>query len=309
MQGPTLSSAAGSLIEGYSSVTPLEDGELAILPELLAARLVALITIAAWRVRSFPENEDYIMGSVAEATALLEWLDDLGYERAADAFAVPLDATPTDDLRTRRSVLGSAMSDLSYEEPLHLVRGEGMWLIAANGERFLDCYNNVPVVGHSHPHVTDAIARNARLLNTNLRYLHRNSIELAERLTATLPDGLDVCMFVNSGSEANDVALQLAAVATGHSGAVVTEFAYHGVTAAVADLSPEHWATGYTPERVVTIPPPRGDGDVPMLDAALGEPGRAFARSLRDLHRLGVHERRDLHAVGRVHGGSRSIDT
>ncbi len=258
--------AGGAVVAGYASITPVEELELSLLPDLLAARLVALISIAAWRVRSFPENRDYIMGSVAEAHSLLAWLNGGGYSELEDRLGSSSSGTsgtvPTYELSDRRRVLGSAMSPLSYERPLHLVRGEGPWLFDTDGARYLDAYNNVPVVGHCHPLVADAIAKQARALNTNLRYLHENSIELAERLCRTLPEGLDVCMFVNSGSEANDLAWQLARAATGGTGGIVTEYAYHGVTTAVADLSPEHWARGYEPEAVATIPAPDGHAGI-----------------------------------------------
>jgi 4-aminobutyrate aminotransferase-like enzyme len=137
------------------------------------------------------------------------------------------------------------------------VRGEGVWLFDADGRRLLDAYNNVPIVGHCHPRVTEAVVRQTRLLNTHSRYLYEPLVELAERLVATMPPetGLDAVMLVNSGSEANDLAWRLATVATGHSGAIVTEFAYHGVTAAVADFSPEEWPQGYRPAHVETITP------------------------------------------------------
>lgn len=253
--------AAEAVVGGYSSVTPLEDAELMVLPELLAARLGALIAVASWRVLSFPENAPYIMGSVEEAALLLAWLDAGGYEDLARRIGPPGGSgagVSIDALRERRRVLGSAMSPLSYDRPLHLVRGEGPWLFDADGSRYLDAYNNVPVVGHCHPHVTEAIATQSRALNTNLRYLHENALELAERLCATLPAGLDVCMFVNSGSEANDLAWQLARAATGNDGGIVTAYAYHGVTTAVSDLSPEHWARGYKPHAVETILAPDG---------------------------------------------------
>ena len=87
--------------------------------------------------------------------------------------------------------------------------------IDAEGNAYLDAYNNVPVVGHAHPRVTDAIARQAALLNTNTRYLHATIVELAERIVASMPAGLDTVMFVNSGSEANDLAWRLATIVTG----------------------------------------------------------------------------------------------
>jgi 4-aminobutyrate aminotransferase-like enzyme len=139
----------------------------------------------------------------------------------------------------------------------------------AAGRGYLDAYNNVPVVGHAHPRVVDAIARQASLLNTNTRYLHAAVVELAERLVAPMPpdSGLDTVMFVNSGSEANDLAWRLAVIATGGDAGLVTDWAYHGVTSAIADFSPSEWAPDEHPDRVETFPapdtfrPPSADAD------------------------------------------------
>ena len=137
------------------------------------------------------------------------------------------------------------------------MRGDGVWLYDVEGEPYLDCYNNVPVVGHCHPRVTDAIARQARLLNTNMRYLHDAAVELAERMVASMPagSGLDTVLFVNSGSEANDTAWRLATAWTGAGGGLATRYAYHGVTQAIADLSPEEWRGGYHPPQVELFEP------------------------------------------------------
>ena len=161
-----------------------------------------------------------------------------------------------DLLARRRRLLGSALEGLSYRRPLHLVRGEGVWLFDADGRRYLDAYNNVPVVGHGHPRVVEAIARQAATLNTNTRYLHENVVALAERLVATLPDELDTVMFVNSGSEANDLAWRLATTVTGADAGMVTDWAYHGVTAAIADFSPSEWPRGEQPSGVETYAAP-----------------------------------------------------
>ena len=112
-------------------------------------------------------------------------------------------------------------------------------MVDADGRRYLDMYNNVPSIGHGHPRVTTAVARQWRMLNTNLRYLHHSAVELAERLLAQCPASLDTVLFVNSGSEANDLAWRLATHYTGGSGGLCTEFAYHGITAAMAPFSPE----------------------------------------------------------------------
>jgi 4-aminobutyrate aminotransferase-like enzyme len=140
-------------------------------------------------------------------------------------------------IERRQRVMGTAYR-LFYDNPLHIVRGEGVWLYDASGERYLDAYNNVASVGHSHPRVVAAIAEQAATLNTHTRYLHDGVVEYAERLVATFPPALSQVMFTCTGSEANDLALRIARGHTGASGVIVTELAYHGVTAAVAAVSP-----------------------------------------------------------------------
>ena len=119
-------------------------------------------------------------------------------------------------LARRRKVMGP-QTYMFYDKPLHMVRGEGAWLYDVTGRRYLDVYNNVPHVGHCHPHVVEAIARQAAILNTNTRYLFDEVLDYAERLGATMPagSGLTACMFVNSGSEAVDLATRLAKAYTG----------------------------------------------------------------------------------------------
>jgi 4-aminobutyrate aminotransferase-like enzyme/Ser/Thr protein kinase RdoA (MazF antagonist) len=245
-------------IDGYQSRIPLEDEELDVLGDLVLARLAALVVISAWRVERYPENAEYIQSWDDESWALLEQFDTLGFEAVARELGAPQPSVPTEELVRRRSAaLGSALTGLTYRNPVHVVRGEGVWLFDVDGRRYLDAYNNVPVVGHCHPRVTEAVVRQTRLLNTHSRYLYEPLVALAERLVATMPPetGLDAVMLVNSGSEANDLAWRLATTATGHSGAIVTEFAYHGVTTAVADFSPEEWREGFRPEHVETITP------------------------------------------------------
>jgi len=263
----TLASTAA----GYASITPFLEDEVGLLPDILLARWATTAVISAWRVRSYPENADYITGWDTGVWAMLDAYRDLGsveYERKIrDAmFAatrpdrpVPRASSSFEQLVERRGrVLGSAISPLTYDRPLHLVRGRGAWLYDADGRAYLDCYNNVPVVGHSHPRVVEAIARQAATLNTNARYLTGAALELAERLIATMPDGLDTVMLVNSGSEANDLAWRLATTVTGGTGGLVTEFAYHGVTTVVANLSPEEWVHATAPTNVATVPAPDG---------------------------------------------------
>jgi 4-aminobutyrate aminotransferase-like enzyme/Ser/Thr protein kinase RdoA (MazF antagonist) len=258
-------------IDGYRSRIPLEPEELDLLADLVSARLAALVAISAWRVERFPENAEYIQSWDADSWTLLEHFDALGADAVARELGAPRPEAETGGLLRRRSaVLGSALTGLTYREPVHVVRGEGVWLFDAQGRRYLDCYNNVPVVGHCHPRVTEAVVRQTRLLNTHSRYLSEPLVELAERLVATMPPGtgLDAVMLVNSGSEANDLAWRLAKAATGHRGAIVTEFAYHGVTTAIADFSPEEWPQGFKPEHVETIAPPGAGREVDVAGAA-----------------------------------------
>jgi len=164
--------------------------------------------------------------------------------------------SPQDSLAARRaSALGPAYR-LFYEEPLHLVKGEGVWLTDADGRRYLDFYNNVPHVGHCHPQVVDAIAEQTRRLNTHTRYLHENVIGYAERLLARLPEPVDVAMFSCSGSEANELALRIARTATGRQGVVVIEQAYHGNSQATFEISTEDLPREQRPEHVVAVPAP-----------------------------------------------------
>jgi 4-aminobutyrate aminotransferase-like enzyme/Ser/Thr protein kinase RdoA (MazF antagonist) len=257
--------AAEAVIRGYASLTPLEPAEKELLPDLVRARLVAWVLVAAWRSRSHPANRAYIVNSTPEAWELLEAFERLGYAELQRRFrefgsggARQKAKGTSEQLRARRRKALGPTLHLAYQRPLHLVRGEGVWLYDNEGRAYLDAYNNVPVVGHSHPRVTEALSRQASELNTNTRYLHPVLVELAERLVATMPPGLDTCFFVNSGSEANDVAWRLAREATGSVGAIVSEGAYHGVTVASADLSPAEWPSGRQPPQVATIPAPDG---------------------------------------------------
>ncbi len=147
----------------------------------------------------------------------------------------PRPSQASEDLRRR--VLGPSVR-LSYRRPIPMARGWMEWMWDETGRRYLDAYNNVPHIGHSHPAVVEAVTRQARVLNTNTRYLHDTVNHYAERLIATAPDPLGVCFLVNSASEANELALRLARAATRRHHMVVLEGAYHGHTTTLIDLSP-----------------------------------------------------------------------
>jgi 4-aminobutyrate aminotransferase-like enzyme len=140
-------------------------------------------------------------------------------------------------MERRRDLLGSNLS-VAYREPLNIVRGYKQYLYDDEGRQYLDAYNNVAHVGHCHPEVVAAGQRQMELLNTNTRYLGDLILEYAEKLTATLPESLSVCYFVNSGSEANELAIRLARARTKARDMIVLEHAYHGNTTTLIDISP-----------------------------------------------------------------------
>lgn len=136
----------------------------------------------------------------------------------------------------RRRLLGPNVSTF-YDDPVHVVRGEGVWLWDAEGRKYLDCYNNVPVVGHCNPRVVEAICRQAGTLNTHTRYLHDGILDYVEKLTGTMDSSLDTAVLTCTGSEANDIALRMAEGMTGKRGIIATDATYHGNTALVSQLS------------------------------------------------------------------------
>ncbi len=174
------------------------------------------------------------------------------------------DGSSTDDLDPRvrsllvrrANVLGPAYR-LFYERPVEVARGSGVFLYDSEGREYLDAYNNVPSVGHAHPHVTEAITRQASRLNTHTRYVTEPVVDYAERLVATHDDGIDRVMFTCTGSEAVDLALRIARFRGKRRGVIVTENAYHGVTAAVAAISPSLGAGVPLDDTVRTVSAPR----------------------------------------------------
>ena len=268
---------AAEITAGYHAVTALEDDELRLIFDIAATRCAMEVTIANWRVIDHPENTEYIMAGNEGAGNQLDRMRAIGSERMYAAIrracATPVSVAFSDFKQTaadendmqslierRQQRLGPEL-ELSYNNPVHAVRGEGVWLIDNNGRSLLDAYNNVPSVGHCHPDVVQALARQAATLNTNTRYLHTSVIEYAERLTATMPGDLSVCMFVCSGSEANDLAWRLAKAHTGNAGGIVMEDAYHGTTDVVYELSPADYGDDKgrkLADYIATIPAPDG---------------------------------------------------
>lgn len=140
-------------------------------------------------------------------------------------------------LAARRDRALGAGAPLFYNAPLHIVRGEGVYLFDPDGRRYVDMYNNVPCVGHANPHVTEAMARQQGTLNVHSRYLHEGIVGFAERLAALHGPSIESVIFSCSGTEANEVALRMARLATGKTGIVCTNATYHGNSEAVAKLN------------------------------------------------------------------------
>jgi 4-aminobutyrate aminotransferase-like enzyme/aminoglycoside phosphotransferase (APT) family kinase protein len=229
---------AGDLIAGYRSVAPLTAAEAGALLDLILARLATSVVVSASRGGANPHH------TISEDLAwdLLERLlagdvDAVAAELAAAGTGRRAPSTQRAALLELRSTLGSSLS-LSYEEPLTIVRGRGQYLFDERGRRYLDGVNNVCHVGHANPAVAEAGAEQSFTLNTNTRYLHPEILRYAERVLATLPEQLDRVYLVNSGSEANELAIRLVRTATGRTDMVCLDHGYHGNTSTLIDVSP-----------------------------------------------------------------------
>lgn len=196
-----------------------------------------------------------------------------------------LDETERALIARREKVLGPAYR-LFYEKPLHLVRGEGVFLYDSAGEKYLDAYNNVASLGHCHPRVVEAITSQTAILNTHTRYLHEGIVDFAEALTATFPDDLSQAMFTCTGSEANDLAFRIARFVTGGTGIIATELAYHGLTSAVADFSPSLGESVTLGAHVRTVPAPDSYRHSPA--EMMEKFGRDVRAAIADLKRHGI---------------------
>ena len=194
------------------------------------------------------------------------------------------------DLMVRRKRLLGPGFPLFYDEPVHVVRGEGVWLFDAEGRRYLDAYNNVAHVGHCHPHVLAALTRQAGILNTHTRYLHEIILDYAERLCETFDDPLSAARFACTGTEANELALRIARAVTGGTGVIVTQHCYHGNSAAIAELSAKYAGASGLPDHVCTIPAP--DAYRPLDDLEGQALADAYvdrvAQAIESMHARGI---------------------
>jgi 4-aminobutyrate aminotransferase-like enzyme/Ser/Thr protein kinase RdoA (MazF antagonist) len=249
---PDIVTPACDFVASFDAELALEDEEIELVFDLVCARNAMTATIAAARSALTPEQSAHIDSPLPYLERLRE-LKRVGRSeftrRLRKACRFPIYCPSTVDealsadteaslVAARHSLMGRRATHF-YERPMHFERARGPWLYATDGHRYLDCYNNVPQVGHCHPHVVRAIYRQAAALNTNTRYLYSSALEYADRLTSRLAPHLSACIFVNSGSEANDVAWQMAKLVTGNGGAIIMEDAYHGVTDIIRQFSPD----------------------------------------------------------------------
>jgi 4-aminobutyrate aminotransferase-like enzyme/Ser/Thr protein kinase RdoA (MazF antagonist) len=280
---------------GYHRARPLGEPEMQALFSLICMRLSISVTTSAIAAEEDPDNEhrqisDRLAWEMLEQLETIDWHD--AENRIREACGLDgrdlvrygiVQRTYEELLDERHSRIGPSLS-LTYETPLEIVRGRGQFLFEPDERAYLDCVNNICHVGHCHPAVVAALSRQAGVLNTNTRYLHPNMIDYSERLAATLPGKLSVCYFVNSGSEANELALRMARTHTGRLDVIVLEGGYHGNTQTLIEISPykcEGPGGRGLPEWAHKAPKPdpyrgiyRGRGN---------DTGRAYAETVREL--------------------------
>jgi 4-aminobutyrate aminotransferase-like enzyme/Ser/Thr protein kinase RdoA (MazF antagonist) len=240
--------AAVQVVAGYHKEYPLNQDEIEALHGLVIMRLCMSICLGANQQQQRPDNT-YLRISQRSITDILPVVAAIDSRVAAELFRsacgfparmalLPLGtSTKAETLAARRRLLGRNLS-IAYKNPAKLVRGSMQYLYDDEDREYLDAYNNVAHVGHCHPRVVKAGQDQMALLNTNTRYLHDLINRFAERLTATLPAPLSVCFFVNSGSEANELALRLARAHTRARDLIVVEHCYLGNTTTLIDISP-----------------------------------------------------------------------
>ena len=274
--------AVVALVAGYHETHRLSESELSVLFTLMCMRLCQSVCIAAEQQAANPDNE-YLGITEKPAWEALKQLKEFDpvkvRQQLSEACSQCANTSHSrgigaDQIRELRSRHVAPSLSLSYDKPLHIVRGSGQYLFDDSGVTYLDCVNNVCHVGHCHPHVVAAATDQMGLLNTNTRYLHENIVRYARRLTATLPDQLEVCFLVNSGSEANDLALRMARNFTNRHDVVVLDHAYHGHVSSMIELSPykfDHRGGTGKPDHVHVLAAPDGyRGEFKLSNPACG---------------------------------------
>jgi len=255
---------AVAILRGYNSVRLLQEDELEVLLDMTLARLVLTILLFDFRAKNTRDKnfiklaDKFRIYHLKTTETLLAADRDLVLNRfrSACGYSPRYNDSQYDELLQRRKKVLSSSYSHFYGQPMHIVRGQGVWLWDAAGRKYLDSYNNVPSVGHCHPYVVNALTRQIKTLNTHTRYLHETVIELSERLVATMPAGLDRVILVCTGTEANDLAAQMARDFTGNNGLIVSEASYHGNSDLVVQLSRAEQAGQPVPDYIGVFEPP-----------------------------------------------------
>jgi 4-aminobutyrate aminotransferase-like enzyme/Ser/Thr protein kinase RdoA (MazF antagonist) len=281
--------AGAEVVAGHHAERPLASAELEVLFPLVCGRLAVTVAMAAANRRIDPDHQAWFV-TEARAWRLLEQLDtiapaDAGTRLAAGTGLDPHAdrGAPIDVLLERRRARISGTLSVAYRDPIAMTRGRGQFLIDRDGRPYLDLVNNVCHVGHCHPRVVEAGQRQMARLNTNTRYLYDGLTDYADRLCGTMPAPLEVCFFVNSGTEANELALRVARTHTGRRDVLVVDGAYHGHTGGLVDVSPYKFmgkgGAGRAQPWVHVVPMP--DGYRGAHRGATREVGLAYADAAR----------------------------
>ena len=232
---------ASSVLKGYNNLLPLTEKELHVLYYLIAARLVISVCNSAHSKINDPENS---YASISEKSAwklLYHWLT-INPIKAENTFRIAagfqsLQSESPDQVIQRRHKHISPILSLSYDEPIHMIGSAFQYMYDAEGNTYLDAYNNIPHVGYSHPKVVSSGQKQIAKLNTNSRYLYNELADYAEQILAKFPSSLTKIYFVNSGSAATDLAIRMAKNHTNLQGVMVMEHGYHGHTQSAIDIS------------------------------------------------------------------------
>ncbi|NBT09212.1 MAG: aminotransferase class III-fold pyridoxal phosphate-dependent enzyme, partial [Chitinophagia bacterium] len=236
--------AAVLVVKGYHSAYAIEEKELSILYYLIAARLCISVTQSAYNGSLDTNNEHHFI-TEKPAWDLLDYLITLNPIKAENAFRLACEYSSIIDanenytkLETERNAHIGRNLSISYEKHLKIDKAALQYLYDDKGNTYIDCVNNVSHIGHCHPSVVRVMQKQIASLNTNTRYLNNHLVEYAQKLTTSLPAGLNVCYFTNSGSEANDLAIRISRHCTKQKDVIVLDHAYHGTSTATIEMSP-----------------------------------------------------------------------
>ncbi|MCB2219071.1 MAG: aminotransferase class III-fold pyridoxal phosphate-dependent enzyme [Bacteroidetes bacterium] len=274
---------AGHFLMAYHKVLPLEEKEIDLLYYFIAARL-SLSLIHSFDAIQDGKADEYILISQKGAIDLLKKWITISPDKAAAVFRealrfkIPAQTDYDQELAKRYAHIGKVQS-VTYKQPIKMKRAAFQYMFDADGNTFLDAYNNIPHVGHQHPQVVEAAQRQMAMLNTNTRYLYDQLADYAEKLLSKFPKPLNKVFIVNSGSEASDLAIRIAQNFSGNSRVAVLEHGYHGNTRMGINISHYKFGGkgGSGPEDFITLLPipdtfrgPKSNDD--------GTAGKAYAK-------------------------------